>query len=214
MFDKDAGGEISEAEFREGFHSLKLPVKKHQVQELFRGYDTNSSGCISTHEFAQTSLGIEKEASECAATPKLEQSRAVTPPALTPLRSVRTPGSRAASRQGLRGRGMTPREEERMLPRGAAAVAINPSIGTLSRPVSRMGMGAPHGPGTPSRLSTPVKLERAHTPVNLVRAHTSHSTRVRPATTKDKCSTPAMLSHNNLSFAGYEAHNRPASVAC
>lgn len=201
MFDKDAGGEISEAEFCEGFDSLKLPVKKSQVQELFRGFDTNNNGIISTHEFAQTSLGCNEASAQQpqrAATPDVKPSRAVTPPNVMRLG---TPGSRASSRQGLRARAATPLGTE---PRGAAAVAINSSMGTLSRPGSRMGPMLGHP--TLSRLSTPVKLDRAQTPVGLVRAHTSHSRRVRPATTMDKCSTPAMLSHNDISF-------RPASVA-
>lgn len=57
-FDKDRGGSLSYAEFRDGLNTLGLPITRPQAKKLFAEFDKHGDGEISTSAFAADVLGV------------------------------------------------------------------------------------------------------------------------------------------------------------
>lgn len=67
IFDRDGGGSISLAEFRDGIEKMGLPVNKKQVEQLFHQFDSGQSGSLNMVSFTKDLLGM---AGQKAVTPK------------------------------------------------------------------------------------------------------------------------------------------------
>lgn len=57
-FDKDGGGTLSYAEFRDGLKTLGLPITTSQAKQLFKEFDKQNIGELQTDHFASDVLGV------------------------------------------------------------------------------------------------------------------------------------------------------------
>ena len=101
-FDKDGGGSLSYAEFRDGLKALGLPITMSQTKKLFKEFDKSGGGELQTHRFASDVLGVKNDGSESGRS--LLSSRvpsiAATPRHLAPL--APTPGAAAQLKKSRR----------------------------------------------------------------------------------------------------------------
>jgi len=112
IFDKDRGGSLSFAEFREGISKLGLPITTSQINRLFKEFDKKGEGEISTADFASQVLGAAK------ATIRQQTAGSHARNPLPPLISHRVPTFDVAqsSRCGTAKNGGAPRMPPEFMP--------------------------------------------------------------------------------------------------
>jgi len=70
VFDKDGGGSISIAEFREGIERMGLPVNKKQVDQLFKQFDAGNVGALDMMSFTRDLMGMDGQKAPSSAKTK------------------------------------------------------------------------------------------------------------------------------------------------
>merc|ERR1719231_37629 len=101
-FDKDRGGSLSYAEFRDGLKTLGLPITTSQAKKLFAEFDKYNRGELLTESFAADVLGVKPGGGSTARSGR-SSVRLPSPQKLAPV-----PGTAASlrkSRQKTQGGG-------------------------------------------------------------------------------------------------------------
>merc|ERR1719231_1262592 len=89
-FDKDGGGSLSYAEFRDGLKSLNLPITISQAKKLFSEFDKSGEGELSTKAFAADVLGVAARSSRGTPCPSFRSRMGSMPSSALSRRSRST----------------------------------------------------------------------------------------------------------------------------